>query len=106
MLLLTLFERRAAVDKGILDRLKELDEETRAEEERMFGSASSAASSLSRSPRFQAINRLLHENPILVEPVLRFIQQKIAAIELAKLQILYTPEELEELRQRMESQGK
>lgn len=54
------------------------------------------------TPSTVAIVKALLETPLLVEPTRRFVMQKRSELAMAQLQVLYTPEELEELKQKME----
>jgi hypothetical protein len=87
------------MDSKILEQLKEMSAEVQAEEERLFGSPQQ--NDLSRSAKYQELTRILHDNPILVEPALRWLKATQAKLAAATLNVLYTPEELEELQQRI-----
>ena len=50
------------------------------------------------NPNIVAVAQLLNDNPLLVTPTLRWVQQKIAEMANAQLNVLYTPAELEEMR--------
>jgi len=50
------------------------------------------------NPNVLAVARLLVDNPLLVVPTLRWVQTKIAEMAGAQLSVLYTPEELDEMR--------
>ena len=89
------------MDPGVLEQLKALTDEVDAEEQRMFGTP--RADDLSRSVKYQELTRILQDNPILVEPALRWLKATQAKLAAATLSVLYTPEELEELKQRLEN---
>lgn len=54
------------------------------------------------TPRMIEIIRLLQDNLLLVGPTLNFVKGKMAEINSATLQVLYSQEQLEELRKQME----
>ena len=54
------------------------------------------------TPRMLEILSLLIDDPILCEPCLRWLHSKRAQIASSKLAALYTPEEIEALRQEMQ----
>lgn len=70
----------------------------------MFGTPGQAANDLVRSPKFQEIVKLLHAEPMFVEPTLLFLQEKQQKVAMAKLQALYTPEQLDALIKRAQEQ--
>jgi len=45
-----------------------------------------------------AIAKTLNDNPLLITPATRWLQQKLAEMAGAQLSVLYTPEELDEMR--------
>lgn len=53
-------------------------------------------------PRVHQIVQVLRDNPILIEPTLSWLNSKQGEISAATLQILYTPEQLEALKKRLE----
>lgn len=90
-----------AKSKTLAERLGEMDAaDDAAEDAALWGNVSSAATSqasLANSPKFQQLIAILYENPILVAPALKWLVEKRAALSLAQLQALYTPEELDAL---------
>ena len=52
------------------------------------------------NPKLQSLVRVLHENPLLVEPTVRFVHLKLSEIAMSTLKTLYTPPELEELKRK------
>lgn len=46
------------------------------------------------NPKILGIAKTLNENPLLVEPVKRWIDMKMAEMARAQLGVLYTPDEL------------
>jgi len=86
--------------EGWKERLTELDKEIQSEEQLLWGGVQGSLGTqtdLINSPKFQEAFKLLAAEPILVAPVLRFVQEKMAAMALAKLQVLYSPDELERM---------
>lgn len=55
------------------------------------------------TPKQVEIMRMLRETPMLTDAVLRFLTRKQAEIAAATLNVLYTPDELEELRKQFET---
>jgi hypothetical protein len=51
--------------------------------------------------RLHEIVKLLRGNPILMEPALNWLTQKIAEISAATLSVLYTEDQLSEMRNRL-----
>lgn len=78
----------------LTQRMAELDADAAAEDAALWGNVASS-SSLVQSPKFQQLVAILHENPLLVAPALQWLMEKRAALSLAQLQVLYTPEQLE-----------
>lgn len=54
------------------------------------------------NPKIVSIAQFLEANPLLVEPCLRWLNQKNAEMNAAQLSVLYTPAELDELRKKWE----
>lgn len=52
------------------------------------------------NPKIVSIAQFLEANPLLVEPCLRWLQQKNAEMNAAQLAVLYSPAELDELRKK------
>jgi len=50
------------------------------------------------NPQIVAIAKTLNDNPLLITPATRWLQQKLAEMANAQLSVLYTPEELDEMR--------
>lgn len=82
-------------------KLKEMEEAIEAEEAKMFGNVQASGLrtlDLERSPKYKEVLKILHASPILVEPTLRWLQKIQSKLAAAQLSVLYTSEELEELR--------
>lgn len=60
-----------------------------------------AANGLPLSDKINELVALIQAEPILLGPVLAFAQRKKAEIDFAKLSVLYSPEEIDELRARL-----
>ena len=91
---------------SLKDRMAALDEETRAEEMALWGGVAQGVGGrghvdLVTSPKFREIVSLLHEQPLLVAPALEWLRQKRAAMSMAQLEVLYTPEQIEEMSQQV-----
>lgn len=50
------------------------------------------------NPRIAKVVQLLQQHPILAEPTVQFIQQKVAEISMATLQALYTPAQIDQMK--------
>ena len=57
------------------------------------------------SPKFKEIVAILHHSPILVEPVLKWLKVTQAALATAQLEVLYTPEQLQQMAEQLQSSG-
>ena len=79
-----------------------MEADNASESEIGFGGGAQPQQPLPMGPKFHAIAQLLIANPLLVEPTLIFVQQKLGEIAAAQMRVLYTEEQLEELRKRME----
>ena len=53
------------------------------------------------NPKIVAIVKSLESDPLLIEPTVRFINDAIRKMNGAKLSVLYTPEEIEEMKKRL-----
>lgn len=85
---------------NILDALDKIDEASAREEYELWGNTGAGAgpdTDLFQSPKFQQIVHILLADPILVAPSLNWLLQKQSDIARAKLEALYTPEQLEEM---------
>jgi len=69
-------------------------------EAEMFGGGEQAE----LTPRMVAIVQLLQAEPILCEPCLRWLKQKQAELAAAKLQTLYTTEEIAAMQHQLKEQ--
>lgn len=90
---------------SLREQLASLDEEIEAEEYRLWGRVAGPAGGvdLSNSPRFKEVVTILHEQPMLVAPALEWLRVKRAAMARAQLEVLYTPEQLEEMANQAQS---
>lgn len=94
---------------NLKDALEKLDEEQAREDWELWGQAGPSAgpdTDLFNSPKFQELVHLLLGDPILVSPTLNFLRLKKAQMSQAQLQVLYSPEELEQLYADLEKQEK
>ena len=85
---------------NILDALDKIDESSAREEFELWGNTgvgSTQDTDLFNSPKFQELVHILLSDPILVAPCLLWLKQKQADISRAKLEALYTKEQLEQL---------
>jgi len=81
-------------------RLAEIEDSSREEELSLWGGVQGSftqQTDLSNSPNYKEIVSILHQNPLLVAPTLKFLQVRRAAMAKAQLDVLYTPEELEQM---------
>jgi len=87
-------------NKTIAEQLTLLEQETQAEDLALWGGVQgnfAAQSDLINSPTFREIISILHQNPLLVAPAVRWLKLKRAAMAKAQLNVLYSPEELDEM---------
>lgn len=78
---------------SLKEMVAELDAQTAAEEQQLWGAPGGV--NLSNSPKFQEVVRILHEQPLLVQPVLEWLRSMKSRMAMAQLQVLYTPEQIE-----------
>ena len=93
---------RAERLKVFMEKLKEMEEEAHKEDISLWGNAMGAAApnaptDLTNSPKYREIIGMLNQAPLLVGPTLNWMKLKMAAMARAQLDVLYTPEELQEL---------
>jgi len=81
--------------------LENADDAIAKQSQLLFGNTVAAVDKLAGSAKYQEILKILHDQPILVEPTLNWLRNKTSELATAQLSALYTPEELEELRKRM-----
>jgi len=79
--------------KKMLEELDKIDVENQVMEQSMFG----VSGQLNIDPRVTQIASLLQQNPIVITPALKWVQQTIGRINLAQLKVLYGEEELERM---------
>lgn len=85
---------------NLKEALDALDQEQAQEDWELWGQAGPSAgpdTDLFNSPKFQELVHLLLGDPILVAPTLNYLRIKKAQMSRAQLEVLYTPEELEQL---------
>ena len=83
--------------KTFVEQLKTIEDGSREEELALWGGVQGTFTNqtdLTSSPNYREIVEILHQNPLLVAPALKFLQVKRAAMARAQLDVLYTPEEL------------
>jgi len=84
---------------SLKEMVDELDAQVESEEQLLWGSPGGV--NLANSPRFKEILQILHEQPLLVQPVVEWLRQMKAKMAMAQLQVLYTPEQIEEMTQQL-----
>lgn len=87
-------------NKTVVEQLTNMEQEAQAEDAALWGGVQgnfAAQSDLINSPTFREIIGILHQNPLLVAPVLKWLKLKRAAMAKAQLDVLYSPEELAEM---------
>lgn len=87
-------------NKTVVEQLTNMEQEAQAEDAALWGGVQgnfAAQTDLINSPTFREIISILHQNPLLVAPVLKWLKLKRAAMARAQLDVLYSPEELEEM---------
>ena len=92
--------------QSLKEQLATLDEEIRAEELALWGGVQAGATGrvdLVTSPKFREIVAILHEQPLLVAPTLKWLMVKRADMAKAQLGALYTPDELDEMAKQLQS---
>lgn len=82
----------------VVEYLAQVDSDADAMEASMSGSLSQKDTDLFNSPNFIELVHILLADPMLVVPCLNWLHQKQAIIATAKLEALYSPEELAALR--------
>ena len=84
---------------NLTEMLNKLDEEDAREDWELWGNVKPGGqdTDLFQSPKFQEIVHILLTDPILVAPSLNWLKQKQSDMARAKLEALYTPEQLEEM---------
>lgn len=87
-------------NKTIAEQLSAIEEDSRAEDLALWGGVQGGflRNDLTSSPAFREIITILHDTPLLVAPVLRWLKIKRAEMASAQLSVLYSPEELEEMK--------
>lgn len=80
---------------SLKEMVDDLDAQIAAEEQMLWGTH--AGVDLSNSGKFKEIVQILHEQPLLVQPVLEWLRQMRAKMAMAQLQVLYTPEQIEDM---------
>lgn len=94
---------------NILEALNKIEDESMQMEQELWGSVRPGApqdTDLFSSPKFQELVQILLSDPILVAPTLNFLTAKQAQIAQAKLEALYTPEQLEEMYKDLQEKDK
>lgn len=88
--------------ESVVEQLKTIEEESRDEEARLWGGVQGGFNSeddVTNSPAFREIVQVLRDNPLLVAPTLQWVRRKRAEMAAAQLHVLYSPEELEQMKE-------
>ena len=88
---------------GFLKALVEIEIEQKEHDHR-FGLVGPADANLGITPKMVEIIQLLQKNLLLVGPTLQWIQMKEAEMARAQLTVLYSVEELEEMKQKLDQE--
>lgn len=89
----------AISNKTLVEYLEKIEQETQAEDAALWGGVQGVfQNDLTNSPAFREIITILNQNPLLVAPALQWLQFKRAEMANAQLSVLYTPEQLEEMK--------
>lgn len=86
--------------KSVLEQLTVMEQEAQSEDIALWGGVQgnfANRSDLINSPNFREIVSILHQNPLLVVPMLKWLKLKRAAMAKAQLDVLYSQEELDEM---------
>jgi hypothetical protein len=86
--------------REFVKQLEKIEDGAKEEEQALWGGVQGSftqQTDLSNSPNYKEIVTILHQNPLLVAPTLKFLQVRRAAMARAQLEVLYTPEELEQM---------
>ena len=84
---------------SLKEMVDELDAQVEAEEQMLWGTSNGV--NLVNSPKYKEIIQILHEQPLLVQPVVEWLRQMRAKMAMAQLQVLYTPEQIDQMTQQL-----
>lgn len=87
-------------NKTITEQLAKIEQESQEEDRALWGGVQGGflKNDLANSPSYREILTILQDTPLLVAPALQWLKKKRAEMAAAQLGVLYTPEELEEMK--------